>query len=237
MNGDVRIRTIGRPQRDLLVEMYDRFEPLGAALGIPPVEEERRREWAQSALSHEMNLAAFLPTGAVIGHCFLVVEKTGSAELAVFVRQEYRRRGVAAALVKTVLEWGTVEGLRRVWTLTGSENTPALRLQAKFGFRPTHYAPSAIELEIHLPGVQMTAVRDAPAPGTGFSRPVNPRGIMDCIRHAERRDRYADVDSGPALFRTATDQESRIHVNGRDFTGPRHWSDYGGIQRDLCRAD
>jgi GNAT superfamily N-acetyltransferase len=104
-----------------------------------------------------MNLAAFLCSGELAGHCFLVVGKTASAELAVFVRQEYRRRGVAAALVKTVLEWGNEAGLRRVWTLTGSENTAALRLQAKFGFRPTHYAPSAIELEIHLPAAQLPA--------------------------------------------------------------------------------
>jgi hypothetical protein len=26
-------------------------------------------------------------------------------------------------------------------------------------------------------------------------------------------------------------------TDGGDLTGPRHWSDYGGIQRDLCRAD
>ena len=165
MDGDVLIRTIGWPQRDLLVEMYDRFEPLGAALGTPPVEEERRREWIQSALSHEMNLAAFLPNGVVIGHCFLVADKTGSAELAVFVRQEYRRRGVAAALVKAVLGWGTAQGLRRVWTLTGSENTAALRLQGKFGFRPTHYGPYGIELEIHLPAAQLPASMDGHACG------------------------------------------------------------------------
>src|ERR1035441_5856619 len=61
-------------------------------------------------------------------------------------------------------------------------------------------------------------------------------GIMDCIR-LRGRARYADVDSGPALFRTATHQESRIHADGGYLTGARHWSDYGGIQRDLRRAD
>src|ERR1035438_8301685 len=59
---------------------------------------------------------------------------------------------------------------------------------------------------------------------------------MDCIR-LRGRARYADVDSGPALFRAATHQESRIHVDGGDLPRPRHGSDYGGIQRDLCRAD
>jgi hypothetical protein len=44
-----------------------------------------------------------------------------------------------------------VEGLRRVWTLTGSENTAALRLQEKFGFRLTNAAFYGIEMEIRLP--------------------------------------------------------------------------------------
>jgi hypothetical protein len=32
-HGDIRIGAVGRPQRDLLIEMYDRFEPLGRRLG------------------------------------------------------------------------------------------------------------------------------------------------------------------------------------------------------------
>ena len=230
-HGDIRIGAVGRPQRDLLIEMYDRFEPLGAALGLPPREEESRREWIESALRHRMNIAAFSPAGAAVGHCFLVRDKPGSAEMAIFVRQEFRRRGVATALVKAVLEWGGVEGLRRVWTLTGSENTAALRLQEKFGFRLTNAA---------FYGIEMGSVYRSPVPALGqvdFPSIHNPHGMMDCIRHCGRRDSYADVDSGPALFRTATHQESGIHIDGGDLTGPRHWSDYGGIQRDLCRAD
>jgi RimJ/RimL family protein N-acetyltransferase len=151
MGGDIRILAVGRPQRDLLIEMYDWFEPLGAALGLPPSGEEQRCEWIDVALSHKMNLAAFSPAGAAVGHCFLVADEAGSAELAIFVHQEFRRRGVATALVKAVLEWGGVEGLRRVWTLTGSENTAALRLQERFGFRVTNSAFYGVELELHLP--------------------------------------------------------------------------------------
>ena len=150
MDGDIRIRAMGRPQRDLLIEMYDRFEPLGAALGLPPRVEEARREWVDVALSHKMNLGALSPGGAAVGHCFLVAGKTGSAELAIFVHQEFRRRGIATALVKAVLEWGCVWGLRRIWTLTSSEKV-ALRLQERFGFRLTNSAFYGPELEIQLP--------------------------------------------------------------------------------------
>jgi RimJ/RimL family protein N-acetyltransferase len=142
--------------------MYDRFEPLGAALGLPPRWEEARREWLDVAMSHKMNLAAISPVGAAVGHCFLVDDQAGSAELAIFVHQEFRRRGIATALLKAVLEWGSAEGLRRVWTLTGAENTAALRLQERLGFHLTNSAFYGSELEIHLPVA--FAARDLPLP-------------------------------------------------------------------------
>jgi RimJ/RimL family protein N-acetyltransferase len=151
MDGDFLIRAIGRPQRNLLMEMYGRFDPLGAAFGLPPREEERRCEWIDLALSYKINLAAFASDSAAIGHCFLAADPAGSAELAVFVRQEFRRRGVATTLLKAALDWGCAEGLLRVWTLTGSENTAALRLQQRLGFRPRNLAFCGTEMEFDLP--------------------------------------------------------------------------------------
>ena len=45
MESDIRVRAIALPQRDLLIEMYDRFDPLGGALGLPPRAAEARHEW------------------------------------------------------------------------------------------------------------------------------------------------------------------------------------------------
>ena len=151
MDADIRIRAVGLPQRDLLIGMYDQFDPLGAALGLPPRGAAALREWIEFALGHKMNLAAFLPAGGVVGHCFLVADKAGSAELAIFVHQKVRRRRVGTALVKASLEWGGVAGLRRVWTLTSCDNKAALRLQETCGFRVTNSALPEIELEIDLP--------------------------------------------------------------------------------------
>jgi RimJ/RimL family protein N-acetyltransferase len=150
MDTDVRIRAVGRRQRNLLMGMYDRFEPLGAALGLPPCREDSRHDWIGFALGHKVNVAAFSSAGEVVGHCFLVTDKAGSAELAIFVHQEFRRRGVGTALIKAALARGVVQGLRRVWTLTSSDNRPALRLQDKCGFRLTSSAFPETELEIDL---------------------------------------------------------------------------------------
>ena len=63
MDTNIRIRAVGPPQRDLLIGMYDRFEPLGMALGLPPYAEEARHDWIERALSHKLNLAAFWSPG------------------------------------------------------------------------------------------------------------------------------------------------------------------------------
>ena len=153
MDTDIQIRAIGPPQRELLIATYDCFDPLGAALGLPPRNAEARRSWIGTALGHPMNVAAFSPAGEVIGHCFLAADKAGSAEMAVFVHQEYRRRGVGTALVKAALQWGGAVGLRRVWSMTSSANRAALRLQRSCGFRVAKSVSLEAELEIDLPAV------------------------------------------------------------------------------------
>ena len=151
MNRDIQIRGIGPPQRDLLIAMYDRFDPLGAALGLPPRTAERRCEWIGNALGQKVNVAAFSPAGEVVGHCFLAADQSASAEMAVFVHQESRRIGVGTALLKAALDWGGEAGLRHVWSLTASENRVVLRLQKNCGFRLMKSVSIETELEIDLP--------------------------------------------------------------------------------------
>jgi hypothetical protein len=50
-----------------------------------------------------------------------------------------------------MLERAADQGLRRIWSLTGSDNTAALRLQERCGFRVTNAAFYGVELEIALP--------------------------------------------------------------------------------------
>ena len=151
MNADIQIQAIGPTQRDLLIAMYDRFDPLGAALGLPSLSAEARHEWIGSALGQIVNVAAFSPAGEVVGHCFLAADKPGSAEIAVFVRQESRRKGIGAALLKKALELGWVAELGRVWAVTAGDNRAALSLLMSCGFCLTQSASAVAELDIDLP--------------------------------------------------------------------------------------
>jgi len=149
MNAGIQIRTVGPRHRDLLLAMYDRFAPLGAAFGLPPPAADTRCSWIVGALGHKLNVAAFSAEGKIVGHCFLAADDPSSAELAVFVDQTYRRRGVGTVLVKTALKWAAAAGLRRVWSVTPSENRIAVRLLQCCGL---HVVKGSLEteMEIHL---------------------------------------------------------------------------------------
>jgi RimJ/RimL family protein N-acetyltransferase len=150
VSGDIHIETIGPRQRSLLIAMYDRFDPLGASLGLPPYPAEARHNWIGSALGQIVNLAAFSPVGEVVGHCFLAADKPGSAEIAVFVHQGSRRRGIGTALIKRALECGWVAELGRVWAVTAWDNRAVLRVLMRCGFLLIQSAGSEVELNIEL---------------------------------------------------------------------------------------
>ena len=150
MSTDIQIQAIGPPQRDLLIAMYDEFEPLGAALGLPPRAPEVRHKWIGLALSQIVGVAAFSPAGEVVGHCFLAKDQPNAGEIAVFVRQEFRRRGIGLRLVKKALKRASAEGLACVRAVTDYENRAALRLLMKSGFRLMESTFGVAELDIDL---------------------------------------------------------------------------------------
>ena len=134
-----------------LSDMYDQFDPLGGAHGLPPLTKDARHDWIESALRQEVNLGAFSGARNLVGHCFLASDGPSSAEMAVFVHQDFRRHGAGVSLVKAALEKGCAAGFRRIWTMTSSDNIAALRMLKNCGFRMANSIFPAVELEIELP--------------------------------------------------------------------------------------
>jgi len=150
MHTGIQIRPIGPVALNFLLRMYNRFDPLGAALGLPPIRTEARRQWICEALTRGANVAAFIPAGDVVGHCFLSQASPDSAELAIFVHQDHRRQGAATSLIKAALALAAASGIRRVWSTTSPDNRPAVHLLFRCGFRPAAMALEEIEMEIDL---------------------------------------------------------------------------------------
>jgi hypothetical protein len=59
----IQIRPLTLADREILLEMYRTFEPLGGAQGLPPRDEEVRQTWIDQALRGEVNVGAFSAGG------------------------------------------------------------------------------------------------------------------------------------------------------------------------------
>jgi GNAT superfamily N-acetyltransferase len=129
----VEIRRASEPDRSALLEMYREFEPKGACLGLPP--HKNHAAWLEHLGSYVNFLAK--AGGKVVGHGVLCPEGY-TAEIAIFVHQDFRGRGIGRKLVKELIGEAQRLGVRRVWGLTESDNIPMLRLLRQFGFQPSH---------------------------------------------------------------------------------------------------
>jgi ribosomal protein S18 acetylase RimI-like enzyme len=70
----------------------------------------------------------------VVGWCRLFPTDEGALELGIGVVASHRRRGIGRALLDAALEWASARGMPVVLE-TRTDNTPAIRLFTRSGFR------------------------------------------------------------------------------------------------------
>lgn len=126
-----------------LVEMYDAFDPVDRAQGIPPTGEQRIRNWLESIVDIGTNVIA-RHDGDAVGHATLVpdsddpeaVENVGDIEweLAIFVLQDYQQAGIGTQLLEHLLGHANDIGIERVWLTVERWNGPAIALYERVGF-------------------------------------------------------------------------------------------------------
>jgi len=128
-NVDFTVRRAGSEDREALLEMYSSFEPRGGMLGLPP----------QNNVEHWLDTLAAYPNFVVYvedrlaGHG-MICPDGDTAELAVFVHQDFRRQHIGKQLFTHMIYQAKQMGLRRVWGITEPDNLPMLRLACSFGF-------------------------------------------------------------------------------------------------------
>jgi GNAT superfamily N-acetyltransferase len=117
---------------EALVAMYRDFDPAYRSLGIPPIGEDRIRRWLDVVLGDVCVLACH--DGRPIGQAVLVEDGPRSAELAIFLHQDYHGAGIGTALLTATLAVGKRRGLEHVWLLVERDNRLAVNLYNDLGF-------------------------------------------------------------------------------------------------------
>jgi RimJ/RimL family protein N-acetyltransferase len=106
------------------------------ALGSPELGVDERIERLRRLLEEGRNVNFVAVAGnEVVGELTLTLNDPGPASLGFSVRQEWRRRGVASALMEEALVWARAHDLHKLYAEVFPENEPALAFLAKHGFR------------------------------------------------------------------------------------------------------
>jgi GNAT superfamily N-acetyltransferase len=145
------VRDYAPPDRTALEAMYADFEPKRAAQGLPPEGREAVRRWLDRSLARGRHLVVEID-GDLLGHVMLVPVEADTLELANFLHQSIRDRGIGTALSSVAVRVARDAGCRRVWLSVEPSNRAAVRSYQKAGFRRlpgSHWAPE-VEMEVLL---------------------------------------------------------------------------------------
>ena len=148
--GRVDIRPLSRIDRGALLQMYRCFDPLGCAQGLPPYTEEGRRAWLDQLFNKAHNFGAFYSGWRLAGHSILAPARAGEAEIAYFVHQDCRRKGIASRLVRAALDRAREERLTRVWATVEAGNIASIKLLMKLGFKTYLRQYPSLEMDMRL---------------------------------------------------------------------------------------
>lgn len=145
--GVFAVRPYAPADRRALEEMYVDFRPKRMAQGLPPDNELELKRWLDRVLATGDHLLVEV-AGEVMGHGMLIPMEAGAAELANFLHQAVRDRGIGTALNRVLLDTGQRKGLQRVWLCVEPWNRAAVRSYEKAGFRQLPGSLWAPEVEM-----------------------------------------------------------------------------------------
>lgn len=146
-----RIRPLESGDTGGLQRMYETFEPKRGAQGLPPPTADLIARWLTSVLDQGAHMVVVVDH-RVMGHGMLLPFATDAVELANFLHQSIRDRGIGTALNQALIDRARQLGLRRIWLSVQPSNRRAIRSYEKAGFRhrpATLWAPE-IEMEMDL---------------------------------------------------------------------------------------
>jgi ribosomal protein S18 acetylase RimI-like enzyme len=144
------VRLMESRDRGALHEMYLDFLPKRAAQGLPPETAYAQTRWLDHVLRSGRHLLVEV-NGVLRGHLMLIpLQNITATELAIYLHQSIRGRGIGTAMNKFAVNLARVEGFRRVWLSVEVTNVAAIRSYQKAGFKRTAATMWAHEIEMEV---------------------------------------------------------------------------------------
>lgn len=155
---DVHIRQAADADREAILAMYESFDRQGLTVGMPPA--TGVTEWLDG-LATSPNFVA-VEGDDVVAHGF-VCPQENTGEVAVYVHQNFRRRGIGRRLLATVIEEARHLHLARVWGMADANNAAMFGLARSLGFVQAN-DPHMFWLTLQEPDPSRLVVTSPPLP-------------------------------------------------------------------------
>lgn len=146
--------------------MYLDFEPKRIAQGLPPQDGAGIDRWLALVLPRGIHLVVEVE-GRLVGHFMLIPMDGDAVELANFLHQSVRGRGIGTALNRVAVELARQAGYRRVWLSVEPSNRAAVKSYERAGFRRLPGSLWAREIEMEA----LTGLEEPGAAAVGSSPP------------------------------------------------------------------
>ena len=145
-----RVREFAATDRAALTRMYHGFEPKRVAQGLPPATDHAIDRWLDHALKGGIHLLVEID-GRIAGHVMLIPrDDPKSVELANFLHQSVRGRGVGTAMNRLAIAMAQLHGYERVWLSVEPSNTAAIRSYQRAGLEIVKRTMFAHEIEMEI---------------------------------------------------------------------------------------
>lgn len=147
------VREMESADRAALHAMYLDFQPKRAAQGLPPEHEAGLKRWLDHILPSGQHLLVEID-GVVRGHLMLIPMPDGGAELAIYLHQSIRSRGIGTAMNRLAVGLAGEIGHHRVWLSVEVTNVAAIRAYQKAGFQRIAATMWSHEIEMEVATAQ-----------------------------------------------------------------------------------
>lgn len=148
--------------RDGVVAMYRDYPAEHRSMGIPPVHEERIREWLDRLGERGRNIVATLDDD-VVGHAAYAPLDAAVPEMLVYVDPAHHGRGLGTELTKHVLAYAAGDGCDGVALDVSRDNPTAIHVYESLGFEKTDETPMEFEMAVGTDDPIVLHVRKPPA--------------------------------------------------------------------------
>ncbi len=148
-----KIRTATENDCERIIEIYNQaILEGGKTADTEPVSVEERKDWLLLHLNKRYPILLAEINSQIVGWCSLSPHRPGrkalekTAEISYYVDSNFRRQGIASALITSAIETAKQNGITNLFSILLDINKHSITILENFGFEKWGYLPNIAEI-------------------------------------------------------------------------------------------